>query len=75
MTSSGKTPLHWAAIRGFYETANFLLYRGTDMTRLDEFGMSALSYAVQGKHLEIVRVEKVDPGHTSIWRSSFPGWG
>lgn len=59
MTQSGKTALHWASQRNNLEMVTYLLIRGTDVSRFDEFGMTALSYAVKNNNLMIVRV--------SIW--------
>jgi ankyrin repeat protein len=52
----GRTPLHWAAIRGWVEVVVGLLEVGAEPDFGDNIQRTALSYASEGGHLEVVRV-------------------
>jgi ankyrin repeat protein len=52
----GRTPLHWAAIRGWVEVVVGLLEIGAEPDFGDNIQRTALSYASEGGHLEVVQV-------------------
>jgi ankyrin repeat protein len=55
----GAPGLHWAAIHGHKAIVEFLIGHGADLTLRDQqFNSTALGWALEGKHLEIVELLK-----------------
>ena len=61
---TGKTPLHWAAQRGFFDLILLLLKKGSDIDKQDMLGFSPLFYAVsEGNRREVLAllINEADP--------------
>jgi ankyrin repeat protein len=50
----GRTPLHWASIKGALEVVRLLLEHGSDVEVEDYDGKTALEFAADGGHGEVV---------------------
>ena len=79
-----RTPLIHAAVAGKVELLSWLIEHGADINHQDRTGLSALHYAVQEKHIEVVRVlltnsaaidSKDTHGNTPLWRATFGARG
>ncbi|XP_059159256.1 ankyrin-3-like [Physella acuta] len=51
----GRTALHRAAEKGFFESAQLLLKHNTPVDKLDDYGFNALMLASANGHIDIVR--------------------
>ncbi|MDE5062959.1 ankyrin repeat domain-containing protein, partial [Wolbachia endosymbiont of Drosophila chauvacae] len=51
---NGNTPLHFAAIMGNFDTARVLLKRKADVNAKNNRGMTALHYATDFDHRDLV---------------------
>ncbi|KAJ8324390.1 hypothetical protein QVD99_002422 [Batrachochytrium dendrobatidis] len=51
-----RTPLHWAAVRGQPACINLLCQKGASINNVDDFGASALCYAIQHHNMDCVHV-------------------
>jgi ankyrin repeat protein len=54
--SSGYTPLHWTAIDGMKDMAEFLLARGADVNVRTNLGETPLHYAAGHGHMDLVEL-------------------
>jgi ankyrin repeat protein len=59
----GDTPLHWAALNGHKDVAEFLLVTKADVDAKDDRGHTPLDWAVLGRHEEIAELLRQHGGH------------
>ncbi|KAG9640651.1 hypothetical protein KCU64_g12876, partial [Aureobasidium melanogenum] len=52
----GKSPLHWAAELGYTSLTNRCLGLGADVDATDNYGETALHYAAENRHLDIIQI-------------------
>lgn len=64
----GKTPLVWAAEKGYKLIVQALLEHSVNVSARDYFGMTAIHYAAENGHLEIVK-SLLDKGSDLSWRT------
>ena len=84
LDGESRTPLIHAAVAGKVELLSWLIENGADINHQDRNGWSALHFAVQEKHVQVVNnlltngaaVDLKDTyGNTPLWRATFDARG
>jgi ankyrin repeat protein len=52
---SGHTPIHLAALHGYYDIAELLVQNGADLNKQDASGWTALHFAASGRNEKLLK--------------------